>query len=277
MNNIDYTLALRQMTDHLVAEAAALEPYDALVWAGYPACAFQVWPDAAAVGRGLEASPIRRALISHTVGGMHDATAGNQALAALLEALPGGYGVMTLVPETAHDEPVVERRIAVALRRGMRAARILPKSHRYTLKTPGVDRLLEALEARRVPLFIPIGQTDWNEIGTLALAHAGLAILVESAGHHEYLNMRAALPWLEKAANLLVPTNRQFLAGGLELLVERLGPERVLFASGQPIEDPWSTLALLVKSRLPEAARRLIAHGNLERLLEAVVVEDSEE
>jgi len=151
----------------------------------------------------------------------------------------------------------------------------VPQSHRYSLDTPGVDGLLEALAAVRVPLFIPIGQTSWNEIGPLALAHSGLTILVESAGHHEYLNMRAALPWLERAANILVPTNRQFLAGGLDLLVERLGADRVVFASGQPVEDPWASLAPLVMNRLSGAVRRRIAHENLERILPAVAAQEA--
>ena len=203
MNDTEHLPALRRLAAGFEAAAAALEPYDALTWAGYPPRAFRAWPDAAAVRRGLEATPIRKALLSHTVGGMHDPSAGNRALAAVLEGLPGCHGVMTLVPGTRYGEADAGRRIAAGLRGGMRAARMLPQAHRYSLKTPGVNGLLDALAAMGVPLFIPIGQTSWNEIGPLALAHPGLTILVESAGHHEYLNMRAALPWLERAANIL--------------------------------------------------------------------------
>jgi len=274
MNEAEALLALREESHALAAEASALAPYDALCWVGYPPRAFRAWPDGDAVRRGLAESPIRRALLSHTVGGLHDPEAGNRALAAVLADLPGFAGVMTLTPETQYGDADVDRRIAACLKAGMRAARLLPRSHRYTLKTPGVDALLDALARRGVAVFLPIGQTSWNEVGALAAAHPGLTMLVESAGHHEYLNMRAALPWLESAANIHVPTNRQFLAGGLELLVSRLGPERVVFASGQPVEDPWASLALLVRNRFSDDVRRLIAHGNLERMLDAVKGEE---
>lgn len=274
MGDTDALQLLQRARGELAAEAEALDPYDALCWAGYPPRAFRAWPDVAAVRAGLQNPPIRRALLSHTVGGSHDPEAGNRLLADMLRALPGVHGVATLVPETRYGERDVARRVVDLVRAGMRAVRLLPKSHRYALATPGVGEMLEALAARRIPLFLPIGQTSWNEAGALARMHPDLRVVVESAGHHEYLNMRAALPWLEREPNILVPTNRQFLAGGLELLTEQIGPERVLFASGQPIEDPWASLAILVKNRLPDDAKRRIAHGNLQDLLNGVVIED---
>ncbi len=258
---------LQEMEADFGRRAAELAPYDALAWVGYPARSHVSWPDAIAAADALEAGPIHRALLSHTAGMLHDPIAGNRMLAEVLQALPGCHGVMSLLPGTLQPDWDIRAHIDVCFRAGMRAARLLPKLHRYTLKTPGMQELFEALAVRRIPLFLPIGQTSWDELGAIALAYPKLNILAESAGHHEYLNMRAALPWLEKVSNVFVPTNRQFLAGGIELLVERLGAHRVLFASGQPIEDPWASLGPLVMNRLSDAACLQIAHENLERLL----------
>lgn len=181
------------------------------------------------------------------------------------------YGVMTLLPHDWGDIDSLEAKVVRHVARGLRAARLYPKSHRYSLRIPSMKPLLSLLESLRLPLFIPIGQTSWDEIGPLAQAYSKLPILVESAGHHEYLNMRHALPWLETSPNLLVPTNRQFLCGGLELLVERLGAERLLFASGAPLLDPHAALGPLVFSRLSRDVRGRIAHENLEQLLAGVV------
>ena len=248
-------------------EVRKLDPFDACVWLGRPFRSRRVFENVAALREGLAKGPVRRALISHTMGELHDARQGNDTLAKALEEFPGAYGVMTLLPPSWEDPEDTGAYIDRNLRRGLRMARIFPKSHRYTLCIPSVRVLLSALEEKGVPLVIQIGQTEWDEIGALAQAHPRLPILVESHGHHEYLNMRHALPWLESSANLYVPTNRQFLCGGLELLVERLGPGRVIFASNQPLDDPNAGLGPLVFSDLPIAVRRQVAHGNLERLL----------
>ncbi len=250
-------------------EAAELEPCDACAWLGRPFRSRSVYEDAPALRAALAAGPIRRALVSHTMGELYDPAHGNDALAEALTELPGLHGVMTLLPPAWDDPEEMGAYIDRNLARGLRAARIHPKSHRYSLRIPTIRTLLAALQERRVPLFIPIAQTSWDEIGPLAQAWPDLPILVESPGHHEYLNMRHALPWLEAAPNLHVPTNRQFLCGGIELLVERIGADRILFASNQPIDDPYAALGPLVFSDLPLSVRRRIAHENIDRLLAA--------
>jgi len=148
--------------------------------------------------------------------------------------------------------------------------RLFPKLHRYTLRLPTVPAMLKALEERGLPLLIQIGQTGWDEIGALARTCPKLAVIVDGVGHHEYLNMRTCLPWLTSAPNLLVTTHALFLCGELELMVERLGAERVLFASNQPMDDPAAGLSLLACSGLPAEAKRRVAGGNARRLMECV-------
>lgn len=261
---------IQELEDEFDRQVAELAPYDAAAWLGYPAASRTAYPDPAAFRAALAAHGIPRALVSHTMGELHDAAQGNAVLAESLTALPGLSGVMTLLPEGADEFDHLEEAIEDNLCRGLRAARLYPRSHRYSLSLPTVPRLLGALESRGIPLFIPIGQTSWDEIGGLGRRHPRLAILVEGPGHHEYLNLRGALAWLEAMPNLLVPTNRQFLCGGLELLVERLGSHRVFFTTDQPIDDPAASLALLAFSELPLETRRQIAHGNLEKLLAGV-------
>lgn len=267
MTNPVPVLELEQHYNHAVAE---LEPFDACAWLGRPASGPGVYATPADLLMGLARWRIPRALVSHTMGESHDALLGNQALGRALSELSGLNGVMTLLPEGFEDFEDIETNIDTCLNRGMRAARIFPKSHRYSMRVPTMPRLLEALERRGVPLFIQIGQSSWDEIGSLARSRSKLAIFVEGIGHHEYLNMRGALPWLIESPNLLVPTCNQFLSGGLELLVKKLGVRRVLFASNQPLGSPAAAMGPLVFSELPLQTRRRIAHENLDDLLAAV-------
>jgi len=253
--------------DRRVAE---LEPFDAGAWIGYPDGGRSAYPDAAAILQGLEDRGIGRALISHTMAMLHDPITGNEALIRTLDELPGFSGVMTLIPGGTGEIDDMEAYLSKCTGGGLRAARIFPKLHRFSLRLPTVPPLLALLEERGIPLFIQIGQTSWDEIGPIAQKHPCLAILVEGVGHHEYLNVRSCLPWLEATPNILVPTHNQFLCGGLELMVERLGVHRVIFSSNQPMDDPAAGLSLLAFSDLPLETKREIAHGNLETLLGAV-------
>lgn len=252
------------------ARVAELDPFDACAWLGYPRAARVAYPDESTLKEAMLEHGIRRALVSHTLSELHDPVMGNTATAKALAGLPGCAGVMTLLPAGTGEIADIGTYVDECLGASLRVARIFPRYHRYTLRVPTVPPMLKALEERGVPLFIQIGQTSWDEIGALALNHPRLAILVEGTGHHEYLNIRGCLPWLEKASNLFVPTHAQFLCGGLELLVDRLGAHRVLFSTNQPVDDPACGLSLLAFSHLPLETRRQIAHGNLERLLQGV-------
>ncbi|MCA9428656.1 MAG: amidohydrolase family protein, partial [Candidatus Omnitrophica bacterium] len=211
-----------------------------------------------------------RAMISHTMGVLHSPCQANEALANALQSLEGCFGVFTLLPEGARDPKGGATEFENWIDSGMRAARLAPKDHRYTLSIPTVPQLLEGLQSMGLPLFIAIGQTSWAEISRIAHSYPSLAILVEGVGHHEYLNIRGCLPWLHETPNLLVPTHNQFLSGGLELMVEEIGEERVFFASNFPVDDPSAGLSLLTLSRISDKAKEKIAHGNLDNLISRV-------
>ncbi len=258
---------LERWFDAMVGE---MRPFDASVWLGYPASGRSAYTTPAELIAALKSQGIQGALVSHTMSVFHDATDGNEALGEALADLPGCYGIMTLLPEGTGEYTDLARSVEGYLARRMKAARLLPKDHRYTLRVPGVPKILDMLQALGIPLFIPIGQTSWDEIANLAKGYPRLAVLVEGVGHHEFLNVRGCLPWLETVPNLLVTTHNQFLCGGLELMVERLGVERILFASNQPVDDPAAGLSLLACGQISSRERCLIARENVLRLIDGV-------
>ncbi len=247
-----------------------LSPFDAGLWMGVLPTGRTAIRDPSALRYRLARGPIRRGLVSHTMGAFADACAGNELLADALLQLPECRGVMTLLPPGCEDFDDIDAYLAQMKARGMVAARIWPRLHRHSLASPAAESMLQALRRHRMPLFLPIGQSNWDQVGTLAQRHPELTIFVEGLGYHEYLNVRGALSWLELCPNLLVPTHRLLLCGELELLVDRLGPHRVLFSSNQPIEDPWANLAVLALSPLPDTVLHRIACGNLESMLEEI-------
>jgi len=60
------------------------------------------------------------------------------------------------------------------------------------------------------------------------------------------------------------------LAGTLELMCERIGPKRILYASDLPASDVGQRLGMVMAVKISEAARELILGHNMQRLLDEV-------
>ncbi|MCX7019255.1 MAG: amidohydrolase family protein [bacterium] len=261
---INSVLELEKEFDRRITE---LDPVDIGAWLGYPASGFAAYSEPQQLMEALARQQIRQALVSHKIGELMDARAGNEALERALPHMPGCGGVMTLLPPGTGEMDDTAGCVDSLLDKGFRAARIAPKLHRYSMKIPAVPEMLSTLEQRGVPLLIPIGQTSWDEIAPTASAFPRLAVVVEGTGHHEYLNIRSCLTWLTVVTNLLVVTQGLFLCGELELLAGEIGEHRILFSSNQPMDDPAAGLSLLAFSELPPAARRRIARENALHLI----------
>lgn len=251
-------------------QVAGLQPFDCAAWLGYPAAGGSCYKEPQDLLMSLKEYQFRGALVSHTMSLYLDAISGNEAILEVLPGLSGCHGIMTLLPEGTGEFTNLKQSVEKYIEAGMRAARLFPREHRYTLRVPSMPPLMNLLQDLGVPLFIPIGQTSWDEIGNIAKQYPKLAILVEAVGHHEYLNMRAALPWLIAAPNLLVPTHNQFLCGGIELLVERIGAERIFFLTNQPFDDPAAALSHLMLSQISDSDKAKISFENSHRLLSQV-------
>jgi len=75
---------------------------------------------------------------------------------------------------------------------------------------------------------------------------------------------------MDKAPNLYIETSAYKPFFGLQEFVKRFGAERLVFGSGMPAIDPAASVSVVTWSGLPKEQQELIAHGNIERLLEEV-------
>ena len=88
--------------------------------------------------------------------------------------------------------------------------------------------------------------------------------------HHKNRDPRLFRPLLERYPHLYVDTAHYLLDGGIEGLVERYGPGRLLFGSGFSTCYFGGMMLALKHSEIDEAAKSAIACENLERILEEV-------
>lgn len=163
---------------------------------------------------------------------------------------------------------------------GMPGVRLHPNYHGYRLDAPAVRALLEA--AARDGLVVQITtmmEDERTQAPACAVPHVALAPLVDQmrsvpGARVQVLNAHRALRpgEAEELAALGVSFDLASLEGaaGVSLFMERVGPERLLFGSFQPLfyfESAWLKLReSVLEGRTEEAirlenARRLLGHA----------------
>ena len=119
-----------------------LNPYDASVWLGYTATGRIAYRDIRSLRSALSQQQIGNALISHSMGELYDVALSNETLEKALVEQDGFFGVMTLLPEGTGEIKNLSIYIEKGIEAGMRAARLFPKSHRFSLSSPKIPPLL---------------------------------------------------------------------------------------------------------------------------------------
>jgi len=147
---------------------------------------------------------------------------------------------------------------------GARAARLFPKHHSYSLHPRCSGRLLEWLEAERIPLLVDLEQTDWEEVAAVCGAFPALALILLRAG---YRVDRQVYPLLEAHPNLHLEISYYQSHRAVEEVVSRFGAGRLMFGTGYPFFAPAAAVAAVNYAQISPGEKALIASGNLEALL----------
>jgi predicted TIM-barrel fold metal-dependent hydrolase len=132
-------------------------------------------------------------------------------------------------------------------------------------------RLIRRAAERSAPTLFHCGDEPLTT--PLAVAHAAAAcpeatiILGHMGG---YVHVHEAIDVAERFPNLVLETSAMPYPEKVRSAVERLGPERVLYASDGPACSPLLELEKVRLARLDASAERLVLGGNAERILDAV-------
>lgn len=213
---------------------------------------------------------IAGALVHHGLGRDYDPAAGNAALLRELAAAPAGSGepelvpCVTLLPTHTEEFPPPEEHLRDLIRRGVRGARLYPRSHNFSLEEWCAGDLLAALERHRLPVSVDLAETDWPTLHRVCAAHPALPVIVTRVN---YRHERFLYPLLKQHPALHVESS--FFQGhrGIEEVGDRFGPHRLLFGTGLPFFEIGGPIVMVVRADVGDDARRAIAGGNLRRLM----------
>jgi hypothetical protein len=216
------------------------------------------------------------ALVHHGLGRDYDPAAGNEALLRELAeaggaADSGAAGTLvpcvTLLPPDTAELPRPVEHLPALIRLGVRGARLYPKSHNFSLADWCAGELLAAMERHRLPLSIDLAETTWEDLHGVCAAHPGLPVIVTRVN---YRHERVLYPLFRHHPRLHVEISLFQGHRGIEEVVDRFGPERLLFGSGLPFYTPGAPVVMVVRADVGDVARRAIAGGNLRRLMAEV-------
>jgi hypothetical protein len=212
----------------------------------------------------MERLGIQRALVSHTLARTYDPALGNQALMDEIAGHEALWPCWTLLPPSCGEMGPTDELLAEMARSAVRAVRLYPREHSYSLDAWQCGELLAALDERRYVVLIDLEQGSWTEIERICRTYPRLALVVTRVG---YRQLRPLFALLRQQSNLYCDLSNLSTYLGVEELLDRHGSERLIFGTGLPTADAGGPLARLFYTDAPPATLAAIAHGNLERLL----------
>lgn len=199
---------------------------------------------------------VRRACVVSARGALFDHFEGNDETLAWCREQPRFIPVGTIDLRRFQGYREEIQRLTEA---GVRLWRLFPEYQGWTPDQAVLRRVLDALESVGAVLFLS-GQPS-----AVASAVAGTGVTTILGLHFYQAGDFLAL--LEEGSNLYVSTRLLHGPGAVNVLVEAMGHQRLVFGSGAPLSSMGSALRCLEVAALSDEQRAAILGGNLQRLL----------
>lgn len=174
-----------------------------------------------------------------------------------------------VVPGGADDVAPEEDQVATAIENGSGAAFIRPDYDGWRLDEWISGPLFKALEDRRLPVFCLERMVAAGELARLAGNYPDLPIICAGCN---YRAQRVYLRLLETFPNIRLSIGNNYTVWlGVEQVVEKYGPERLLFGTGFPVTEAMAALTMLTYADISEEDKQLIGSGNMDSLMEGIM------
>jgi len=147
---------------------------------------------------------------------------------------------------------------------GFRALALFPVHQNWDLSNHAARHIARSAAEAALPIVLHVSRG--TPVGAVAGFARSLDVPVVACGV-SYGSVGEVAACSGEVDNLLF--SMRLLCGleNLEALVARIGPERLVFESGEPLTSHAAALAVLQSARIDERARELIAAGNARRIL----------
>ena len=219
----------------------------------------------------MERCQIHGALIYSNLARELQPSVGNQLVLQTCQKHPRLIPCWVALPDQCGDFSETNRLVQEILDQGVKAVKLFPRLHRFSLHERSTGRLLSALEDAEIPMLIDCGEHDtdfvqitWDEVASLCERHPRLNILLHSV---RWEATRWLLPLAQEFRNLHFEFSNYQANRIIEFLVEKIGSDQLLFGTQMMEKSPGAAKAFVDYAEIDEEDRQKIAGGNLIRLL----------
>ncbi|MGM0401881.1 MAG: amidohydrolase family protein [Chloroflexota bacterium] len=217
---------------------------------------------------------VENALVHHALMRGQSPAVGNDILCEAIADHPRLWGTWAILPPQTNELPTGAAFFEAMAKTEIRALWAFPQEHRYILSQRVFGTFLDEIAERRIPLFIhrDAGGSDphdtWHLVYQLLEDYPLLTLII--AAHGPWGEDRFFRPLLEQYPSFYLDISRYELDGGLHDLVDKYGPDHLLYGSNFPDHAMGGPRMMVAHGQIDHAARRAIAGDNLRRLLEEV-------
>jgi predicted TIM-barrel fold metal-dependent hydrolase len=228
----------------------------------------------------LAAHHVPEALTVHAHAVERSIQDGNREITAIARLYPGIMHPVWVVPQhSALDIPDPEEFLAEMFENDVLVVRVPTAAyHGHIVDEWALGPLWRVLESRHVLVLIegsdlarypdqPARGFSGANIYQICRTFPQLPVILLRIN---FSCLRLIVPLLRECPNLLVEVSYFTAHRGLELIVEQVGAERVVFGSGLPWTPPGPALASILYADISAGEQALIAGDNLRRLLSDV-------
>jgi len=261
---------IRKTTEEKAELAKKLRFYDCNVWLGRPEgfpLAEELCPTS--LKEVLDKRDVTGGLVSHWRGKTISAQDGNESV---LQGLKGRgedlFATWTALPLFPPETGPVPGPPGIP--KEVRAVRIFPKSHHFPMTDWCIGSLCEWLIERHMPLFIWHTELDWPAVYEIAKKFPELAIVIETQVQKILYHTRSVFLLMRDCPNTLLETSNLAGPGFVDYVAQEFGPERLIFGSFLPVNDPLVAMGMILDAEIPQDQKEMIAGGNLRRLISEV-------
>ena len=144
--------------------------------------------------------------------------------------------------------------------------RIFPTDHRWELYPAAIGDLFTLFTENHIPVYLSVKAMGWDAIYRTMYMFPDLYVIICDCGL--WGPDRRIRPLLVNYKHTYFETSEYWAAGSIADTVHAIGPERLLYGSGAPHYVRGSMMLAIKHADISDEAKELIAHGNLERLLQ---------
>ncbi len=207
------------------------------------------------------------ALVHHAYAVEYSPDYGNRKLLEEIADYPQLLPQWIVLPHWAGDFAEPDQLVSEMLELNVRAARVCPKSHGFSVSPEVCGPLFQALQEARLPLFVDVSELELEAAISLAKQYPLLPIVLCGVA---WASDRLIYAHFAAVPNLHLETWAFQGHRAYERFVQAFGAERLLFGTDLPHRSPGAARMMTCYEQISEQDRRKIAGENLWRLLYGV-------